>query len=149
MSDPDKKIKIGKFMGAGLVVGGDAAIHAASVALLADRLAGVSEQARKLLMRITELAYHGRGDDRQKDTAYLPELHESCGLDVESMYATLAILQQAGLIQVEKQYPFEDVRLPKASGASAPVLATISQFCEQEQIPLREVIVDLRFDLLE
>lgn len=111
------------------------------------RLRSVSEQARKLLVQIVELAYHGRGQQRKPDVAYLPELYESCGLGVEAMYPLLDELQKAGLIDVEDRYPFEDVKIPSTS-SGVNVLAELSRICESEKIPLRDVIVDLRFERL-
>lgn len=113
-----------------------------------QRLRSISEHARKLLVQIVELAYHGRGKQRKPDVAYLPELYESCGLGVEAMYPLLDELQKASLIEVEDRYPFEDVKIPSApSGVN--LLAEISRICESEKIPLRDVIVDLRFELLK
>ena len=117
--------------------------HAADVREFSERLHSVSEQARKLLAHIAELAYHGRGQQRKQDVAYLPELHESCGLDVEAMYSLLGELQQANLIQVEDPYPFEDVKILRSS-ASWNVLEALAQFCEMQKTPLREVLVDFR-----
>ena len=115
---------------------------------LQSRLRSISERARKLLVQILELAYHGRGHQRKPDVAYLPELYESCGLGVEAMYPLLEELQKAQLIEVEDRYPFAEVRVP--SLASGPnLLAEISQFCESERVPLRDVLVDLRFELLK
>ena len=112
-----------------------------------NRLRSVSEQARKLLTHISELAYHGRGQQRQPDTAYLPELHESCGLDVDAMYGLLKELAKARLIEIEEKYPFEDVRiLPTKSGWNA--LADVARIAEIQKTPLREILVDLRFELL-
>lgn len=125
----------------------DLAQHAEDLRDLATRLGSVSERARKLLVSIAEMAYHGRGQDRQPDVAYLPELYESTGLDVESMYALLHELQAARLIAVEDPYPFEDIRvLPCASGWNA--LAAVSRFAESGKVPLRDMIVDLRLELL-
>jgi hypothetical protein len=111
---------------------------------LATRLESVPETSRKLLAHIVELASRGSGKERQEDTAYLPELHESCGLDVEAMYETLQPLQRAGLIEIENQYPFEDIRLDAAKSFSA-----VSHLCEQKKIPLQDVITGVRFDLLK
>lgn len=112
------------------------------------RLQSVPEHARKLLVHIAELAYHGRGQQRKADVAYLPELYESCGLEVDTMYALLKHLQAARMIEVEDQYPFEDVKiLPAASGWN--VLAAVARFSEVEKIGLRDIVVDLRFDLLQ
>src|SRR6185437_1337386 len=121
----------------------EACAHAADVREFSERLQSVSEQARKLLAHIAELAYHGRGQQRKPDVAYLPELHESCGLDVEAMYSLLNELQQARLIQLEDPYPFEDVKiLPSSAGWN--VLAALARFSETEKVPLREVLVDFR-----
>ncbi|PYY15862.1 MAG: hypothetical protein DMG61_06065 [Acidobacteria bacterium] len=112
------------------------------------RLRSVSERARKLLVHIAEMAYHGRGQDRAADVAYLPELYESTGLDVESMYALLKELQAARFIAVQDPYPFEDVKiLPCASGWNA--LAAISSLCEAKGISMRDIIVNFRFELLQ
>ena len=110
-------------------------------------LRSVSEQARKLLVHIAELAYHGRGQGRKPDTAYLPELHESCGLDVDAMYELLRELAKARLIEIEEQYPFEDVKIvPAKSGWNA--VAEVSLAAEKQKVSLRAILVDLRFELL-
>jgi hypothetical protein len=113
-----------------------------------SRLGLVSQPARKLLVHIATLAYHGRGQNRKIDTAYFPELHESCGLDVDAMYALLKELAQAHLIEIEDRYPFEDVRIA-AMGSGGNVLFALSAFAESEGVSLRELLVDLRFDLLK
>ena len=121
----------------------EASAHAADLREFSDRLHSVSAQARKLLAHVAELAYHGRGQQRKSDVAYLPELHESCGLDVEAMYSLLGELQQAKLVQIEDPYPFEDVKiLPSSSGWK--VLERVAKLCETENLPLREVLVDSR-----
>jgi hypothetical protein len=113
-----------------------------------SRLRSISERARKLLVHIAEMAYHGRGQDRRADVAYLPELYESTGLDVESMYALLKELQDRRFVAVEDPYPFEDVKiLPCASGWNA--LAAVSSMSQAQNISLRDIIVDLRFELLQ
>lgn len=108
----------------------------------------ISEHARKLLVQIVELAYHGRGEQRKPDVAYLPELYESCGLGVEAMYPLLDELRNSGLIAVEDLYPFEDVKI-SSTADGVNLLREISRLCESEKIPLRDVIVDLRFELLQ
>ena len=121
----------------------DATEHAADVREFSQRLHSISEQARKLLAHIAEVAYHGRGQQRKRDVAYLPELHESCGLDVEAMYSLLDELQHATLVRLEDPYPFEDVKiLPSSSGWT--VLESLANFCEVQGLVLREVLVDFR-----
>ena len=117
--------------------------HAADVREFSERLHSVSEQARKLLAHIAELAYHGRGQPRKPDVAYLPELHESCGLDVEAMYSLLAELQHAKLVSLEDAYPFEDVKV-LASSPGWNVLEALAKFCETQNLVLREALVDFR-----
>jgi hypothetical protein len=117
--------------------------------VLAARLREVPASSRKLLVHIVELAYRGSREGRQQDTAYLPELHESCGLDVEAMYETLQPLQRAGLIELENQYPFEDIRLVAAGDSGEKLLPALSHFCERGKTSLHDVIVDLRFDRLQ
>lgn len=112
------------------------------------RLSSISERARKLLVQIAESAYHGHGKQRKPDVAYLPELYESCGLGVEEMYPLLEELSRAGFIEVEDQYPFEDVKIAQTCSGSNP-LAAIARFAEAEKIPLRDIIVDLRTELLK
>src|SRR5579872_6746380 len=100
------------------------------------RLRSVSERARKLLVHVAELAYHGRGQQRKTDVAYLPELYESCGLGVEEMYPLLEELRSAGIVEIEDRYPFEEVRIPtSASGWNA--IADIARHCEQHKLELR------------
>jgi len=128
--------------------GPPAAVRAADVQDYVNRLRSVSEQARKLLVQIAELAYHGRGQQRKPDVTYLPELHEACGLDVDAMYGLLEELGGARFIEVEDSYPFEDVRiLPAASGWNA--LAAAAESAERQKVPLRDLVVDFRFELLK
>ena len=121
--------------------------HAEDVKGFAGRLRDLSPYARKLLLHIAELAYHGRGEQRKADVAYLPELYECTGLGVEAMYPLLEELKQSKFVDVEDQYPFEDVKISSTS-SGVNVLRTIARFCEQKKIPLHDVLVDLRFELL-
>lgn len=113
------------------------------------RLTSLSSYARKLLVHIAELAYHGRGEQRKPDVAYLPELYECTGLGVEAMYPLLDELKRGTFIELEDRYPFEDVRIPAGTSSGFNLLAAIARFCEKAKIPLRDVLVDLRFDLLK
>lgn len=121
----------------------EASLHAADVREFSERLHSVSEQGRKLLAHIAELAYHGRGQQRKPDVAYLPELHESCGLDVEAMYSLLDELQKVSLIEVEDPYPFEGVKI-LSSSSGWNVLEALTKFSETQNVSLREVLVDFR-----
>lgn len=126
--------------------------RAAAVAAVAGRLGSLPEYARKLLALVTELAYREHNDGRKRGAAYLPELHETCGLGVDEMYAVLNQLESAGFIRIEGEYPFQDVALPKVALADKPeswaLMLDVARFCASEHIPLRDLIVDLRFDRL-
>lgn len=115
---------------------------------LQPRLGKVSERARKLLVQAGEMAYEVKLARRAPDTAYLPELYDSCGIGVEEMYPLLQELNAARLIELEGEYPFEDVHLPKAKDGSVP-LADLAHYCDENKVSLRDVLVDLRSDLLK
>lgn len=120
----------------------------AAFAELEHRLRRVSERARKLLVQVGDLAYEVKLARRAPDTAYLPELYDSCGIGVEEMYPLLQELDGAGLIELEGEYPFEDVHVPKAKDGAIP-LADLAHYCDENQLSLRDVLVDLRADLLK
>ena len=125
------------------------AINAARAAFdeLQPWLKSVSERARKLLAEIADHTYDGKLARRAPDTAYLPELYDSCGIGVEEMYPLLQELHQAKLIELEGEYPFEDVHVPKGNNGSIP-LADLAHYCDEYKVSLRDVLVDLRGDLL-
>lgn len=124
----------------------DAAKQSA-VAAFETTLHGLSPGARKLLAHIADLATRSHGASRREDAAYLPELHETCGLDPDAMYSLLKELESAGPVQIEGQYPFQDVMLaPAAQGW--PLIGDLARYCAAEKLSLRDVIVDVRFDLL-
>lgn len=122
-------------------------VRAAELREFSEHLATVSARARKLLVQIAELAYHGRGGDRKADVCYLPELCESCGLDIDAMYLLLKELVATKFIEVEDQYPYEDVRvLAAASGWN--VLEAVASSAAERKVSLRDILVDGRFELL-
>lgn len=84
-----------------------------------DQLGLVSEQARKLLVHIVDTLHGGRVPQRSQDTTYAPELLESTGLTVENFIALIDELRKAGLIEVDGDFPFEDVRIPHDSPIKA------------------------------
>jgi hypothetical protein len=118
---------------------------------LARQLRAVPENSRKLLARIIELAYRGKGEehDRRQNTAYLPELHESCGLDVEAMYDALKPLQSAGLIEVKREYPFEEITLVARGPSGGNALAELAGWCNRAKVSMWDVVVDLQWDVLD
>ena len=127
------------------------AINAARAAFdeLQPRLQAVSERARKLLAEIADHTYDGKLARRAPDTAYLPELYDSCGIGVEEMYPLLQELHQAKLIELEGEYPFEDVHVPKSKNDNGGIpLADLAHYCDEHKVSLRDVLVDLRGDLL-
>ncbi|MBV9670682.1 MAG: hypothetical protein JOZ43_06975 [Acidobacteriales bacterium] len=107
-----------------------------------SRLERVPAQARKLLAHAAELAYSTHREERTPDVAYLPELHESCGLDVEAMYANLQKLEAARLIDLEGEYPFQDVKLRDE------ILRDMAERSAAHKVHLQEVLGEMRFDLL-
>lgn len=113
----------------------------------AARLQALPESARKLLAHISELAYREHHDGRKQGVAYLPELHETCGLGVDEMYELLKQLEQGEFIRLEGEYPFQEVALRDLPGGWV-VMQDLWRFCQGEQISLREVLVDLKFDRL-
>lgn len=67
--------------------------------------------ARKLLSVIAKQAARGSLRSKSPGVATMPELHEACGLDVDGMYAMLRVLCDARLVEVDGEYPFEEIRL--------------------------------------
>jgi hypothetical protein len=56
------------------------------------------DAAQKLLDVIVRLAREGPLRSKAPGVATMPEVHESCGLDVDQMYSLLGVLQDAKLI---------------------------------------------------
>lgn len=109
-------------------------------------LRSLSPTARKLLAHIAELATRPHDSGRQVNAAYLPELHETCGLDPEPMFELLKELESAHAIQIEGKYPYQDVLLAPTEGWL--LLADLARFCAHEKLLLRDIVVDLKFDRL-
>ncbi len=148
MSKTQEEMKIGRF---GQVCGfPEDAGHAEALAQFAARLREVPADGRKLLAHATELAYREHHDGRKQGVAYLPELHETCGLGVDEMYGLLNQLAQSEFIQVEGEYPFQDVALNAIAlrDCQWPVMRDLWRFCNAERIALRDVVVDLDFERL-
>lgn len=113
----------------------------ASTDQFARRVELIPVAARRLLCLIAREAHHGTLRSKTPGTATLPEVHEACGLDVDAMYSLLKILQDAGFILIDGEYPFETMKL-------ASEIASLSEHCEAAKIQLENVVVDQRFDLL-
>ena len=124
--------------------------NAARAALqeLIPRLQCVSARARKLLTEIADHTYDGRLVRRSPHTAYLPELYDSCGVGVEEMYPLLQELHDAKLVELEGQYPFEDVKIPAGEAGNIP-LADLAHYCREHQVSLRDAVVDLKTDVVK
>ena len=69
------------------------------------------DTARKLLEVIGRQIEHGSLRSKRPGVATMPEVHEACGLDVDGMYSTLQVLREAQIIEIEGEYPFEEIRL--------------------------------------
>jgi hypothetical protein len=67
-------------------------------------------EARKLLEVITRLAREGPLRSKAPGVVTMPEVHEACGLDVDHMYSLLRLLLEARLIEMEGEYPFEEIK---------------------------------------
>jgi hypothetical protein len=122
--------------------------RSAALAAFVERLRALPKFTRKLLAQIAGLAYRKHEDARKLGAAYLPELHETCGLGVDEMYVLLHELEDAGFIHMEGDYPFQDVLPAGDPELHWVILRDLTQFCCDEKVPLRDLIVDLRTDLL-
>lgn len=125
--------------------------RSAAVSELAERLQLLPEFTRKLLAHVIDLAYREHHDGREPGVAYLPEVHETCGIGVDELYAILRQLETAGFIHLEGKYPFqaivpEDLVLQDCSRWA--VMSDLAAFCKAEGIALRDVIVGLHFEEL-
>ena len=67
--------------------------------------------ARKLLAVITRQAYAGTLRSKSRGSATMPEVHEACGLDPDEMAPLVSTLTGAGFIEIEGDYPFEQLKL--------------------------------------
>ena len=67
--------------------------------------------ARKLFDVIVRQSQRGPLRPKLPGVATPPEILEACGLDVGEFYALLKVLAEAGLIRVNNEYPFEEIRL--------------------------------------
>ena len=119
----------------------------AAVLAFESTLRALSPPARKLLAHIADLATRSHSASRRENAAYMPELHETCGLDPDAMYNLLEELQSAGSVRIEGQYPFQDV-VPTAGGGDWPLFVDLARYCAAEGLLLKDVIVDLKFELL-
>lgn len=119
-----------------------------AVAEYMARLQRLPEFSRKLLAHLAELAYRPHGDARKFGAAYLPEVSETSGLGVDEMYAMLQQLERDELIRMEGEYPFQDVLIADEPVASWSIMRDLAQFAAAEHVALRDIIVDLRADLL-
>ena len=99
--------------------------------------------ARRLLCLIAQQASHGSLRSKEPGIATMPELHEACGLEVDEMYSLLLVLKNAQLISIDGSYPFEEVGF-----AGWNPMEALQKQCDAAKIPIQNVVVDLRFDLV-
>lgn len=66
-------------------------------------------QAIKLLEVIRQQAAHGTLRSKAAGVATMPEVHEACGLDPDPLHEMLTLLERAGKIRIEGEYPFEEL----------------------------------------
>ncbi len=114
-----------------------------SIRRFRQRVESLPVASRRLLCLIARQASHGPLLSKDPGVATMPELHEACGLEVDSMQSLLHALQTAELITIEGTYPFEEIRL-----APWIPMSTILKRCEAAGLPVETVVVDLRFDLV-
>jgi lipase len=67
--------------------------------------------ARKLLYVIMRQVQAGTLRSKAPGIATLPEVHETCGLEVNEIYPLLHTLRDSGLIEIVGDYPFEELKL--------------------------------------
>jgi hypothetical protein len=111
---------------------------------LVERLRRLPVEARRLLCVILRQAYHGTLRSKNPGVATMPEVLEACGVDMEQLYVLLDLLRNERLIEVEGEYPFEEMKL----AADAGIAKTIAEECESARIPMEQVFVDLRIEVL-
>ena len=100
--------------------------------------------ARRLLCVILRQAYHGTLRSKNPGVATMPEVLEACGVDLDQLYVLLDLLKKERLIEIEGEYPFEEMKVT----ADSLIAATIADRCESANIPLEEVLVDLHIEAL-
>ena len=74
----------------------------------------------------------------------MPEVLEACGVDVDQLYVLLDFLKKERLIEIDGEYPFEEMKL----AADSQIAKAIADECESAKIPLEEVLVELNIDRL-
>jgi hypothetical protein len=109
-----------------------------------ERLKPLPIAARRLLCVILKQAYHGTLRSKAPGVATMPEVLEACGVDVDQLYVLLDPLKQGGLIEVDGEYPFEEMRLT----ADSQIAKTIADECESSKIPVEEVFVNVCIEAL-
>jgi hypothetical protein len=127
------------------------AARAAAIDGFVHRLRLLTEFTRKLLAHIVDLAYRQHHDGREPGVAYLPEVHETCGIGVDELYAILQQLETAGFIRLEGKYPFQavvPVDLVLEDHSPWNVMRDLAAFCKSERISLGDLIVGLHFEEL-
>ena len=112
----------------------------ADLRVFTERLGQVGDKPRKLLAQIAELAYSDAKPERESDTAYVPEILESCGLDVDHMYELLRELLSARLVTLDNQYPFEKVKLE-----SPETVKRLRSTAHYRNVSFRELLVKADF----
>lgn len=101
------------------------------------RLGQVSPSARKLLSLVAE-----QSAQEMEHEAFMPRLHEACGLGVDELYGHLRELVDAELARIDGQYPFEKVELlAEADGWCAT--AALARLADKKNISMREALGEL------
>jgi hypothetical protein len=111
---------------------------------LIERLKPLPIAARRLLCVIVKQAYHGTLRSKAPGVATMPEVLEACGVDMDQLYVLLDLLKKERLIEIDGEYPFEEMKL----AADSLIAKAIADECEKAEIPLEWVLVDLRVEAL-
>jgi hypothetical protein len=100
--------------------------------------------ARRLLCVIVKQAYHGTLRSKAPGVATMPEVLEACGVDLDQLYVLLDLLKKERLIEIDGEYPFEEMKL----AADSQMAKAIADECERTKVPLERFFVDLNIDCL-
>jgi hypothetical protein len=100
-----------------------------------ERLQLLPVQARWLLCAIVRLAYQGPLRSKAPGRVTMPEIHETCGLDVDELQGLIALLEAAGLVSLAESYPFQEVQLEGANSWE-----DLLNHCKSAGVPLEAVV---------
>jgi hypothetical protein len=113
---------------------------------LLERLRPLPVQARRLLCVIIRQTYRGTLRSKAPGRSAMPEIHEACGLDVDELQDTLAVLKDSHFISLEGSYPFEEVQLEGDPAGDPGFWERALKCCDSSGTPLESVIVNMQLE---